>query len=106
MRGVYWLPSQEKLISAWEFDAIRTALSLGYNVISDSTNLNLSTIATLTNIARELNVDIEFKLIEVELDEAIRRDLLRPNPVGAKVITTFYNKYIRNDVSNNTTSGV
>lgn len=107
MRGVYWIPSQEKLISAWEFDSIRTALSLGFNVVSDSTNLNLSTIATLTNIARELAVEIEFKMIEIELDEAIRRDLLRPNPVGAEVITGFYNRYKRsNDSSSNTTPGV
>lgn len=107
MRGVYWLPSQEKLISAWEVDSIRTALSLGFNVVSDSTNLNLSTIATLTNIARELDVEIEFKLIEIELDEAIKRDSLRPNPVGAKIITSFYNRYFRsNDSSNDTTSGV
>jgi len=96
MRGDYWVPSQEKLISSFEFYCIRVALESGYNVVSDSTNLNLKTIAILTQIAKECNVEIEFKLIEVELEEALRRDALRPNPVGEVVITTFYNNYIKN----------
>ena len=95
MRGKYWIPSQEKLISEWEYHNIRAGLLAGFNVVSDSTNLNLSTIATLTNIAIECGVELEFKLIEVELNEAIKRDALRPNPVGAEVITSFYNKYIK-----------
>jgi len=99
MRGIYWLPSQEKLITQWELDNTRTALMLGYNVVSDSTNLNLATIASLTAIAIECGAELEFKLIEADLDECIKRDSNRPNPVGADVIRNFYNKYIVN-VSN------
>ena len=97
MRGKYWIPSQEKLISQWEFDNTRSALKLGYNVVSDSTNLNLATIAALTAIAVECEAEIEFKLIEADLDECIKRDSLRPNPVGESTIRHFYKRYIHND---------
>jgi predicted kinase len=97
MRGIYWLPKQEKLISQWEYNSIRTALQLGYNVVADSTNLNLATIAALTAIAIDCGAELEFKLIEADLDECIKRDSLRPNPVGANIIRNFYNKYISHE---------
>lgn len=94
MRGNYWIPSQEKLISEWEYHNIEAALMAGYNVISDSTNLNLSTVARLTNIAMDCDAEIEFVSIEVDVEEAIRRDATRPNPVGENVIRSFHAKYI------------
>lgn len=97
MRGVYWIPCQEKLISEWEYFCTRAALKAGYNVVSDSTNLNLSTIAALTTIAKECGAELEFKLIEADLDECIRRDGLRSNPVGADVIRNFHARYIANE---------
>lgn len=99
MRGIYWLPKQEKLISQWEYNSIRTALQLGYNVVADSTNLNLATIAALTAIAIDCGAEMEFKLIETDLDVCIERDSRRPNPVGADVIHNFYKRYIHNDES-------
>lgn len=37
MRGLYWLPKQEKLITKWEDACLISALESGYNVILDST---------------------------------------------------------------------
>lgn len=106
MRGKYWIPGQEDLITVWEQDCIRAALEQGYNVVSDSTNLNLRTVAALIAIGIDCDAVVEFKQIEVELDEAIRRDSLRPNPVGADVITNFYNRYAASKSSAEPASGI
>lgn len=94
MRGVYIIPAQEHLIDEWETFCIKQALSDGYNVVADSTNLNPKTVTRMCQIADSVDAEIEFKMIDVEVDEAIRRDALRPNPVGEQVIKFFYNRYV------------
>ena len=94
MRGIYIIPAQEHLIDEWETYCIKQALIDGYNVVADSTNLNPKTVARMQKIADETNSEIEFRMIEIELDEAIRRDSLRPNPVGEQVVRFFYNRYV------------
>jgi len=94
MLGDYWVPTREKLIDSMEESSVILALNRNYNVIIDATNLNPKTIAKWSNLATEYGADIEFKLFNVALDEAIKRDSLRDKPVGAKVIKDFYFKYI------------
>ena len=94
MRGIYIIPAQEHLIDEWETYCIKQALIDGYNVVADSTNLNPKTVARMQKIADETNSEIEFRMIDIELDEAIRRDSLRPNPVGEQVVRFFYNRYV------------
>ena len=98
MRGTYWLPSQEDMITNWEDDCIAIALHNGYNVIVDATNLNKKTIDRICNLGNVKNqdIDIEYKFFDINLDEAISRDMGRAKEeqVGAKVITSMYNKYI------------
>ena len=72
------------------------ALELGYNVIIDATNLNKKVILFWETLAWSYKAEVEFKMFDIELEEAIRRDSLRPNPVEAMVITRFYNDYIKN----------
>ena len=92
-RGDYWIPEQEKFIVELEEFHIKKALEYGLNVIIDATNLNPTTLAKWDMIAKEFNIDIEFKMFEVPLEEAIRRDAARERSVGEKVIRDFYNRY-------------
>jgi predicted kinase len=100
MRGRYWLPRQEELISRFETHSILSALEMGYNVVVDATNLNPNWVANIKfHIGREfINQEFiyEYKdFTDVSLEDCIKNDLKRPNSVGEKVIREFYNKYLR-----------
>lgn len=99
MRGKYWLPKQEKLISKWEQCLVLGALEDGKSVIIDATNLNPKYYNSLKSVilAEFPDTKIESKFFEVSLEEAIRRDLKRENSVGAEIITKFYNTYIKKE---------
>jgi predicted kinase len=70
-------------------------LSEGYSVIWSDTNLN----PIHTQRATELAEQYQAKLIiqdftHIELQECVRRDLLRSNPVGQQAIAKMYYDYI------------
>ncbi len=93
MLGKYWVPERENLVSDIETHCVFEALSAGYTVVIDATNLNPKYNKEWESIANLPNVEIEYKQFYMDLEEAIRRDNNRENPVGEKVITKFYNKY-------------
>lgn len=99
MRGKYWIPKQEKLISKWEQYLILGALEDGKSVVIDATNLNPKYYNNLkTIILTEFpDTKIESKVFDVTLEEAIKRDLKREDSVGAEIITKFYNTYIKKE---------
>lgn len=94
MRGDYWVPNQEPMITEIEDSTVEIALNHQLNVIIDATNLNPSVISHWKMVASFNNADIEFKMFDITLVEAIERDALRPNPVGVKTIKNFFYKYI------------
>lgn len=106
MRGQYWLPKQEELISDWELHCIQSALAEGYNVIVDATNLNPVYHDKLKKeLVERYYYDPEYELqpsdistksfLDVPLSTCIKNDLKRPNSVGEQVIRGMYDKYIR-----------
>lgn len=95
MRGVYWLPEQEELISSWEKETTRLALKSGYNVILDATNLNSKYWRSWQHLANDSGAEIEFKRFDVDLDECIRRDKEREDSVGEDVIKKMYKDYVK-----------
>jgi predicted kinase len=101
MRGEYWNPKQENLITQMELACIDGALASGYNVIVDATNLNPTFLGNLKGFILSTGhvkvEDIEIVKFDVPLEECIRRDLIRPNSVGEKVIKKFFRKYIQKD---------
>lgn len=102
MRGQYWLPKQEDLISEWELGCILGALSLNKNVIVDATNLNPKYLASLKFNIQKISgksLIFETKFFDVPVEECIKRDLKRENSVGEKVIRRMYNKYLKEDIS-------
>lgn len=102
MRGKYWLPKQEDLITDFEEACIEFALRRGHNVIIDAMNLNPKTVdkmrTFITGIVRvyELGeIEIRFKdFTNTPLETCIKRDMERPNSIGEKVIRKTYEKYL------------
>lgn len=99
MLGKYWVPSREELVTEAKANMITFALIKGYDVIVDNMNLNSKEdtwIRTLCeNIEKDtgIHVNIEYKDFFIPLEECIRRDSLRENPIGEKVIRSTYEKY-------------
>ena len=94
MRGKYWVPNQEGMISAWEDHCVEEALK-EHNVIIDATNLNPKTISKWEALAHKFGAKIEYHMMETSLEDCVARDALRGDEmVGEKVIHEFYNKYM------------
>ena len=96
MRGKYWVPKQEKLITKWENKCIISAFEMGYSVILDATNLNddrnRNRIEELRLLGFEFSTEV--RLFDTSLKECIRRDLIRSNSVGEDVIRNMHDKYL------------
>ena len=98
MRGIYWFPKQEDLITDWERSCILSALADKLNVIVDATNFNEKHLENLKRIIKLGQVDnttFETKFFDVPLEECIKNDLKRPNSIGKDVIMKMYNKYLK-----------
>ena len=99
MLGDYWVPNREKLVTEAKANMITFALIKGYDVVVDNMNLNPKEdewIRTLcANIEKDkgIHVDIEYKDFWTPVEECIRRDASRPNPIGAKVIKDTWRRY-------------
>jgi predicted kinase len=93
MRGKYWIPKQERLITKIEDACIIEALRAGKNVIIDATNLNDDrTKARVSKLREEFYLSYEIKFFDIDVKEAIKRDLTRTASVGSKVIQGMYDK--------------
>lgn len=99
MLGDYWVPDREKLVTEAKSNMITFALITGYDVVVDNMNLNPKEdtwIRTLcTNIEKDkgIHIDIEYKDFFIPVEECIRRDAMRPNPIGEKVIKDTWRRY-------------
>jgi predicted kinase len=97
MRGIYWLPKQEALITDWEVSILQLTLVNGYNAIIDATNLNEVHVEVLQKAALTADPTVTFEFDEqfltVPVNECIVRDAKREAPVGAAVIMKMYNSY-------------
>ncbi len=104
MRGTYWLPKQEDMITDWEIMAVAVAMGDGKNVIVDATNLDTKRrIEFVDNVKMALNSihnmsRIQFvvntKRFDTPVEECIKRDTERTEgKVGKKVILNMANKY-------------
>ncbi len=95
MRGKYWLPKQEDMITAMENQCCFQAFKHGYNVILDATNLNEDRNRSRFELFQKdfPELILEKGRFYASVEDCIKRDLIRPNSVGAKVITDMYNKY-------------
>ena len=103
-----WSKANEKYVLQLRDHLLLTSLDLGYSVIVSDTNFHPSHEERIRELVSDYNkglygdaqllihpVQVEVKFFDVSPEECIKRDLKRPNSVGAKVIWTMYNKYLK-----------
>ena len=112
MLGKYWVPSREKLVADLRKTFLTKSMGMGYDIIIDNMNFNPKEVKyydTLIEIHNALvdelkfedsllpqddfKYELEFKDFFIPLEECIRRDSLRENPIGEKVIRNTYERY-------------
>lgn len=110
MLGPYWIPSREDIVSSAKRNFALNGMLLGYDIVVDNMNLNPKEIKFWTDVVNTNNgmfddpktvksdavkweYEIEFKDFFTPLEECIRRDAARPNPIGEKVIRDTWRKY-------------
>lgn len=106
MLGVYWVPTREHIIYALRYQFLHSAMFYGYDIVIDNMNLNDNEVEFYKRVVESHNDPkgmipdivqshyvLEFKDFPTPLEECIERDSKRPNPIGAEVITSTYNKY-------------
>ncbi len=107
MLGKYWVTSREPIVSKLKRSFLQESMLYQYDIIIDNLNLNPKEVAFYNDEIdsfNKLNKDLilegvlepyslEFKDCFISVDECIRRDALRPNPIGEKVIKEQWRKY-------------
>ena len=91
-----WSKEREKKILEVRDWMTQKYLNEGFDVIWDDTNLAQKHIQRAIDITDECSAEMEIvdKFLDVPIRECIHRDAGRPNPVGEKVITDMYFRYI------------
>ncbi len=110
MGGVYWpkdnkaLERRENFLKTLKDDFFHRAMTEGYEVVCDNMNLNPKESAYFTKLINDFNekyefvrdyeYELEFKdFFDISVEECIRRDSMRPSPVGENVIRSTWKKY-------------
>ena len=82
----------EKLITEMVNSDIDLALKAGYNIILDQTNCKAKYLNEFVNKYKDI-VNIEFKVFDIDVNTAIKRDKNREAMVGEEVIRRIYSDY-------------
>jgi hypothetical protein len=85
-----WSKENERFVKDVRDLIIIEALAAGKNVVVDDTNLMGGHIDHIKEITESFRPTYEEKFMDTPLAECIRRDMLRPNGVGKKVIRRMY----------------
>lgn len=103
MLGDYWIPNRESLVKRMYMHFLHDAMDKHYNIVIDNMNLNQKTIQEIESTVAQVNsvlekedkvtYTIEYKDFWTPVDECIRRDAMRPNPIGEKVIKQTWRRY-------------
>lgn len=90
-----WSYAFESIVIKMQLSMIKAALDKGYSVvIDDVSNLNEKTINRLKQTFPNTEIQLKDICLLTDINECIRRDALRENPIGEKVIRETYNRYI------------
>ena len=112
MLGKYWVPSREGIVKTMKDTFAKANMLAGNNMVIDNMNLNPKEVEYWRDLIEYNNdyytkargeypstykanyfYELEFKDFFIPVEECIRRDSLRPNPIGEKVIRETWNKY-------------
>jgi predicted kinase len=89
----HWTKSNEKFIEAARDSLIMMALEAGKHVIVDDTNLAPRHTERIRQLVKGI-AKVEVKFFDIDVEEAIRRDLLRPTSVGERVIRDMWKTFL------------
>ena len=90
-----WSYAFESVVIKMQLSMVKEALDKGYSVIIDDvSNLNEKTINRLKRTFPNTEIQLKDICLLTDVNECIRRDALRENPIGEKVIRETYNRYI------------
>ena len=90
-----WSYAFESVVIKMQLSMVKEALDKGYSVvIDDVSNLNEKTINRLKRTFPNTEIKLKDICLLTDVNECIRRDALRENPIGEKVIRETYNRYI------------
>lgn len=90
-----WSYAFEKVVIKMQLSMVKDALDRGYSVvIDDVSNLNEKTINRLKQTFPNTEIQLKDICLLTDVEECIKRDALRENPIGEKVIRETYNRYI------------
>jgi predicted kinase len=86
----------EERVSAVQHGPIVELLRSGADVIVDDTNLRVRNVKTFLQLAARAGADARVvdDFLDVDVEECVRRDAARPNPVGERVIWGMWEKYL------------
>ena len=101
MMGKYWDIDRERLpfLKESRNQFLDFWMTSKWNIVIDNTNLNSKDEIYYTNIINSYNqshttkYDLEYINCFTPVEECIRRDKLRSNPIGEKVIRDFWKRY-------------
>ena len=102
MLGPYWIPSREPINKDMLWAGLNMAAycTHPYDIVIDNMNLNPKDwkqyedwITTYNAEEIDTQYIIEFKDFFIPLEECIRRDAMRPNPIGEKTIKDIWRRY-------------
>jgi predicted kinase len=91
----HWSKGNEKFILRLRDQIILMAMADGKNIIVDDTNFGKHIDQIKELVKGEAIVEVNDSFLKVPLEECIRRDALRPQPVGKGVIMQMYRKYVQ-----------
>lgn len=90
-----WSYAFESIVIKMQLSMVKAALDKGYSVvIDDVSNLNEKTINRLKQTFPNTEIQLKDICLLTDVNECIRRDALRENPIGEKVIRETYNRYV------------
>jgi predicted kinase len=106
MMGPYWVPSREPINKHILWAAVNAAAysNRPYDIVIDNMNLNPKDWKQyedwILNYNNSLNAEetntqyvLEFKDFFIPVEECVKRDSMRINPIGEKTIREIYSKY-------------
>lgn len=96
-----WSPEQEQHVKEIEDFIITSSLNKDLNVIIDDTNLQEYTIEHIKELAKAHEAEVEWKFMDINLQEALDRDSKREHPAGEKTIVNFFTKFFPNKMDGN-----
>jgi len=91
-----WSMARERFLVDVRNYAVQKALLKGYDVIVDDTNFSNDHWEAMCRIAKRIgNVTVVEKYFDVSLEEALKRNALRPEKVPEGVIAQMYEKHVK-----------